>query len=328
MRGAAYGDNQVRQAGWQSPTGVWGITSYFNPAAYRSRLANYRAFHERLAVPLMTVELAFDGDFQLGPDDADALLQIRGRDVMWQKERLLNVALSRLPNDCTAVAWLDCDVILERDDWPQRALAALDDHVLVQPFDHAYELPRDVLPTDVPRSELEPGQPSFARQLAEGALTHGVLEAWRVNGDRTTLRDGYAWVGRRDVLQRHGFYDARVTGGSTRDLACAALGAFDPLIDGRPMTDAQREHLLCWARSFYASVQGRIGCLEGAVYHLWHGDLEDRRYTVRHTELLSHDFDPSRDIALDEAGCWRWNSDKPDLHAHVREFFAVRREDG
>jgi hypothetical protein len=308
--------------------GVWGITSYFNPAAYRSRRANYATFRQRLAVPLITVELSFDGDFQLAPEDADILVQLRGRDVMWQKERLLNVALERLPDDCTAVAWLDCDIIFERHDWPERALAALDDAVLVQPFDVAYELPRDALPEDVRRSEVEPGQPSFARQLTDAVLSNGVLEAWRVNGDRTTLRDGYAWVGRRDVLQRHGFYDARVTGGSTRDLACAALGAFDPLVDGRPMTGAQRAHLLEWARSFHASVQGRIGCLEGAVYHLWHGDLENRRYTVRHTELLRHEFDPARDIALDEAGCWRWASDKPALHAHVREFFDVRREDG
>jgi hypothetical protein len=308
--------------------GVWGITSYFNPAAYRSRWDNYRTFRERLAVPLVTVELSFDGSFQLGPDDADILVQLRGQDVMWQKERLLNVALTHLPDACSAVAWLDCDVILERDDWPQRALRALDAHVLVQPFDRAYELPRGALPEDVPREQIEPGQPSFARQLVDGALTNGVLEAWRVNGDRTTLRDGYAWAGRRDVLERHGFYDARVTGGSTRDLACAALGALEPLIDGRPMTGAQRAHLLDWARAFHGSVQGRIGCLEGAVYHLWHGELENRRYTVRHTELVHHEFDPSRDIALDEAGCWRWSSDKPELHAHVREFFAVRKEDG
>jgi hypothetical protein len=57
---------------------VWAVTCYFNPAGYRLRLENYRVFRQRLNVPLATVELSFDGDFELRADDADALLQIRG----------------------------------------------------------------------------------------------------------------------------------------------------------------------------------------------------------------------------------------------------------
>ena len=39
-------------------------------------------------------------------------------------------------------------------------------------------------------------------------------------------------------------------------------------------------------------------------------------------------FDPQADIALAESGCWRWSSDKPELHRAVAEFFVKRREDG
>ena len=34
------------------------------------------------------------------------------------------------------------------------------------------------------------------------------------------------------------------------------------------------------------------------------------------------------DIALDDVGVWRWNSDKPAMHAYVRDYFAARKEDG
>src|SRR5690349_10101249 len=81
---------------------LWAITSYFNPLDYRRRRQNYRAFRERLPLPLLTVELAYRSP-ELAAGDADLLVQLRGRDVMWQKERLLNIAVARLPPECDRV---------------------------------------------------------------------------------------------------------------------------------------------------------------------------------------------------------------------------------
>jgi hypothetical protein len=39
-------------------------------------------------------------------------------------------------------------------------------------------------------------------------------------------------------------------------------------------------------------------------------------------------FDPHKDIVLTAEGLWRWGTDKPEMHAYVREHFAGRREDG
>ena len=85
-----------------------GATSYFNPSGGSSRLWQYRLFRartKRQGLHLTTTELAFgDVDFALsrGKDDADALVQRRvSRDnVLWQKERLLNLALAALPGQC------------------------------------------------------------------------------------------------------------------------------------------------------------------------------------------------------------------------------------
>ena len=96
---------------------LWAITSYFNPVGYASRLRNYRIFRANLAPPLAAVELSLNGQFELRRDDAEIVVQIAGGDVLWQKERLLNVALGRLPADCDQVAWLDCDVIFAAQDW-------------------------------------------------------------------------------------------------------------------------------------------------------------------------------------------------------------------
>src|SRR5271163_604284 len=105
---------------------LWAVSSYFNPLARRSRLENYRTFRKYLQAPLAAVELSFTGHFDLQPADADILVQLAGSDVLWQKERLTNVAVRKLPADCDTVAWLDCDVVFDAPDWPERARLALE----------------------------------------------------------------------------------------------------------------------------------------------------------------------------------------------------------
>lgn len=47
------------------------------------------------------------------------MLRVRGdeRHVLWQKERLLNLAIDSLPADVDAVAWLDADLIWFNHGW-------------------------------------------------------------------------------------------------------------------------------------------------------------------------------------------------------------------
>src|SRR4051794_18027562 len=96
---------------------LWLLTSYFNASGYRTRRQNYDRFRQRIAgLRLLTVECAFGPEpFALEP--SAEVLQVRARDVLWQKERLLNVALAALPADCHKVAWLDGDLLFERPDW-------------------------------------------------------------------------------------------------------------------------------------------------------------------------------------------------------------------
>src|SRR5262245_41532024 len=110
-----------------APQGLWAITSYFNAMGYRTRRTNYRTFWRHLTgVPLLTMELGHEGRYELGPEDATVLVQTPSRDVLWQKERLLNRALEALPGDCHTVVWLDSDILFERTDWPWRAMDALE----------------------------------------------------------------------------------------------------------------------------------------------------------------------------------------------------------
>jgi len=311
-----------------SSQSLWAITSYFNPAGYRRRLETYRQFRERLAAPLATVELSFDGRFELGPSDADALLQIHGGDVMWQKERLLNLALRLPPERCDKIAWLDCDVVFTNGDWAAEVSAALDDVPLVHPFQARADLPRDMGPGDLSADVAADAAPSMVYLMKDRGVPPADLLVPHPREKRRATQ-GLAWAARREVLDRHGLYDACILGSADRAMLCAAMGTFEYGIRALLMNPRQQEHFLGWARPFFETIAGRIGYVPGLALHLWHGEMRDRQYGVREQELQAFDFDPFADVALDAAtGCWRWSSDKPGLHAFVRRYFASRKEDG
>ena len=297
---------------------LWAITAYFNPLRYRRRLANYRAFRARLAAPLLTVELAYGAEYELSEGDAEILIQLRGRDVMWQKERLLNLALRHLPAACRKVAWLDCDVLFDRADWADRLDALLDRRPLVQAFRDV----RHLTPNGDPAATAftQTGVLALVADLGVEALASPIP-----TGPGSSNK-GLAWAAQRPVLERHGLYDACVVGGGDMALASAVLGRFD--VATRTMNARQAAHYLRWARPVHDALAGTTGVLDGTISHLWHGDVGDRRYRERHDGLAPHDFDPDADITIDDAGAWRWNSDKPAMHEYVRNYFAARREDG
>jgi hypothetical protein len=308
---------------------LWAITSYYNPSRYWRRRYNYRLFREHLQIPLLAVELSFQGDFELASDDAEILVRCTGGDVLWQKERLLNIALERLPRSCQQVVWVDCDVVFQRPDWALALREQLDSTPLVQPFSQVLHLRRDALPNSEPEasSDIACVMPSVAGLIDRGAAAADCLGK---DGEfrQRKRAPGLVWAARRDLLARHGLYDACITGGGDTALAAAAYGIPEAVVRFQAMNTRQASHYRAWAEAFYHSIRGRVGWLEGELWHLWHGERGERRVPQRYHDLTPFDFDPAADIHHDSGGCWRWNSNKPQLHACLESYFAARNEDG
>ena len=309
-----------------SPGGdFWAVTTYFNPAGFRRRRANFGPFRQNLQLPLAVVEVSFNGRFELGPDDADILIQLEGHDVLWQKERLLNLALAALPAHCDKVAWLDCDIIFDIADWPERAARLLDRYAILQPFSHLHDAPVDWRPGNGPPATSIRLRHPDAWFVASGVP---VSDCLGTPTGKLKRAGGIAWVARRALLEAHGFYDPCIVGGGDGAFVRAAYGCFGDAIRLQAMSPAMADHYLAWARPFHDGVGDAIGFLDGKVFHLWHGAFEDRQYDGRQRGLAPYAFDPFTDIAQEENGVWRWSSDKPEMHAYVRDYFASRREDG
>jgi hypothetical protein len=300
---------------------LWAITAYFNPMRYRSKLINYRLFRAHLGIPLIAIELVYGPDCELCENDADILVQRRGRDVLWQKERLLNIALQALPSGCRKVVWIDSDVVFGSDDWPQQTSELLDRFTLVQPFTHIYRMLQGWVPGQARPPEFE-SLSSVPFLIASGMP---VATCLGTPASQIQCTPGYAWAANREFLEDYRLYDACIVGGADSAMARAAYGRFE---DALRLQHLNRDHYLAWAVPFHEAVRSNVAFLPGDLFHLWHGKTEHRRYRERNEELARFGFDPEMDVHIDQSGIWRWSSEKPDLHAFVREYFCSRREDG
>jgi hypothetical protein len=337
---------------------LWVITTHYNPAGYATRRENYARFAQPLieaGIHLVTVECAFGAElFELTP--SPAVIQVRGRDVMWMKERLLNLAITRLPPHVTKVVWVDADMIFTNPAWAQATSALLDKWPIVQPFEQVVLLDRD---RSVPPGKVSAG---FAYQQQPSTLL-------RSSGHGTS---GFAWAAQRALVQRHLIYDAAIAGSGDILWVHAVTGRLDSaparaitaatrrqsrfslprklagrferfpwprwLMDRRvrqiraqlphrTMAEPFLAHYQAWAAGWYADVRGRMTFTAGDALHLWHGSPARRRYGSRNEIIRRHAFNPHTDLCLNAEGVWEWASNKEALHREVAEYFHARRED-
>ncbi len=306
---------------------MWAITSYYNPARYKRRLINYRLFHKSLATPLVTVELSFDGHFELTESDADILIQISGGAVLWQKERLLNLAIKSVPPSASNIAWLDCDVMFQRSDWVDMANKQLNDCAVIQLFSQIVDLnPQDQRITNDHR-DITPAGQGVVSLVTENKFKHSDVALLLEKKKSRSICMGMAWAARKEILEDHGLYDAMIVGSGDRALVGALYAQFEKVIEVLQLNKARQEHYLKWAHPYYQSVGDRVGHVTGRLYHLWHGDIDNRRRD-RHQRLAQFNFEPGIDLLIGPNGSWQWARSRPELEEFLANYFINRAEDG
>lgn len=319
----------------------WVVTTFYNPAGYQTRIQNYHAFRRHLDAPLLTIELAESGRHQLTPSDAETLIKLSGNDRIWQKERLLNIAIGSLPEEVEFVAWVDCDVVFDNPDWANETQFMLQaGKSFVQLFDNATHLPQHFSPTSASPDTCRNVKPLFSEQSFASAVFYGNYFTSVKRLDRSEMENafwgssvvpsvahGIGWAGHRHLLQQIGLYDACVIGGGDKAMALAGIGCADMLTSVRPMTDPHKHHYLSWAERLGASHPDQVGFVPGTVFHLWHGYFERRNYVERHQILKQLGFNPYTHLELAENGTWRWARNTTALQDTVAQYFFARLED-
>ena len=301
---------------------LWVITSYFNPAGHQSRRENYRQFRAALGnKPCLTIECALaDRPFELSP--SHDVVQVRAHHTLWHKERLLNLAIAKLPPSCRYVAWIDADVLFERLDWEESAIALLDRHVAVQLF-------REVLLLPAPSRPAEAIDRTYGI-AATIAADPATLFAGRFD---THGHTGYAWAARRELLDAAPLYDACIVGSADHVMAHAML--FEPsatcvtrlLGNNTP----HLRHFHAWADRLHTVCErlglSGLGFVPGTIRHLWHGSPIERRYFERNQRLRQLGFDPAKDLLAEPDQPWRLCAPDGPIARFLIDYFAQRNED-
>lgn len=267
------------------------------------------------------VELSFDDEFELGQNDADRLIQISGGAVLWQKERLLNLAIKAVPSNVKNIAWFDCDTILQRPDWAEEANRQLDKLNVIQLFS-------DVVDVSPEQYEKQPALHN-GHTLVPGIVSRSNARELLFETNLGTVpfyHEGLAWAANRRLLDDHGFYDAGIVGGGDSLMAAAMYGRYDGSVKMFVLDAQRREHYLRWAVPFHDSVAGCVGYVPGTIYHLAHGSRENRRYEDRHASFAGFNFNPDVDLTIGANGAWHWARSRPDLENFLMNYFINRAE--
>lgn len=286
---------------------VWAIIPYFNPGRSEIRRQHIRTAAKRARIPVLIAELGFNGRFDTTDSDADKVIHFDTGALLWQKERLFNLALKHVPAACQKVVIMDADLVVADPNWGKKLAAALDRHLAVQPFADWASVDSVLEPRLL--SGYDPGgptKPSFAACKKPSGVTGG------------------AWGYQRMFLQAHGLYDCMIVGGGDR----AACNGLMPLVfPPDRLSEPHLIHLGRWARPFYADARTRFSYLPGRAWSLNHGSKAGRAYADRHAILRTHKFDPRRDLKTAASGCWEWAAHSRALAKAVADYFGKRDED-
>ena len=294
------------------------VTCLFNVGNSTTKLNNFHLASlpfEAGGMTLFVIECV-TGNAPFALPNSAAVIQVRTQSNLWQKERLLNLAIKKLAPQFGKIAWIDSDILFENPNWAEEASAMLDHVGMVQLFDQAIRMPR--------------GQISYS---GEGTVWEGFAAVYHAYPNALLCGDfavhghtGFAWAARTEILSSTPLYDAAVAGGGDHVMAHAFCGDWDSPCLTRMMSagSAWHEHASAWGRRIYPLVQGRVSHLPGAILHLWHGELGSRRHVERFEALRANGFDPQTDLRPEEGGCWQWASDKPGLHDAVSAYLLHR----
>lgn len=151
----------------------------FDPTESEVLWKNYRRFRESLPdVTVFVAEVSYTGKFH----EPAATIKIHANEnqVLWQKERLLNLLLEKVPHEYDAVAWIDSDLIFENRNWLYETLDQLAKHHAVQLYERV-----DYIGSD---GRVEKSLPSYGKAIETGKRSYFPGGAWAAR--RSSIKDG------------------------------------------------------------------------------------------------------------------------------------------
>jgi hypothetical protein len=287
------------------------VLPYFNFCGFKKRRELFIKFVDRLK---LKCEIRLIVSEMVGPAPLPRMpvwkhLRFPTKNRVWVKESLINVAVSHLPVDWQYVAWIDADITFLNSTWIRDTIKALDGADVVQMWQTAVNLG--------PADEAIKIDKSFA-YMFKGSGT-----PWVQSDKYGYWHPGYAWAcTRRAWEQMTGLVDWAILGSGDRHMAMALAGRALQSAPGN--VHPNYKTLL---EEYQKLCEGlRVSWVPGTILHHWHGSLANRRYRERWEILTKNNFDPFKDIAINDGHVLLTRTGLRFI-GDLDEYFLGRRED-
>lgn len=259
------------------------ISCFFNPENSPYRLKAFNTFYDSIKHLNHKIVECIIGDSKPQLPENPNIQRLYTENLLWHKEALLNHVTNGLTRKFKYIFWIDADVLFTNKNWMVDAVNELKQHNIVQLFEYCVHLNKDELKPsfdltpEKPKSTTFQRHPQVWRSFAANYVTTNFSDCTDYNKHGHV---GFAWGAKREVLDKIELYDKALIGGADHIIAHAAAGH----IPHQCITNAFNENIddvLNWSRRFFDVTKGNLSYVKGDLYHLWHGDIDRRRYLQR-----------------------------------------------
>lgn len=261
------------------------IAVFYNVKNNPYRLSAFNKFYDSIKhLNYRIIEATYKNEErQLNINDPN-ITYVELDSYLWVKEKLLNQIIKNLPSKFKYVAWVDGDIIFQNKNWIINSINLLKDNVdIMQPFEYCIHLEKD---------EIQPRDEIIKQKSNINNLTRIERRVWRSFASNIFTKEGssstydirghvgFAWVAKRSILESAGLlYEGAQIGGADGVMAYATMS---PDVEpGITTMFGNTNDIIQFTRKWYKAFRGRIGSVDGDIYHIWHGDIEKREYYNR-----------------------------------------------
>lgn len=287
------------------------VIPYFNPANYKCHVRKLAQCLDAYKRTGLTEDVYLAGIGKHRPPGANIIFWEDDECAfMWHKERLLNLAVRRLPSHYTHVVWADSDLIVGNS-WAAAVEEAFHRSQVVQCFRTAHY------------------------HTIGNHYLRSRVGAFRAGCDGMI---GLAWGACRSLFtQGPGLFELALVGGGDAVFALGVL--YRTATPSVPWLQHQQEDferdwspdlssaLVAWlnqVRRWLGEIQPVATNVD--VHALAHGPVHRRKYAERHTMLQS--LIPTKHLYIDKDRLFRWTqAGLASIEPPIRTYFYARRED-
>lgn len=269
-----------------------GITYFFNPNLSERRLELYENFSKHMkdyGLDLYTIELSYNGKFQVTKATNKKHIRVQTNSIMWPKENLIDVALSKIP-ETKYVTWLDSDIEFLNSNWIDDTIKKLEtDSCVLQPYSISkWESESKDKYEKVSMSYAYENRYVYEKTIAGIELFRFNQKIQSLNNEYKSMASpGLAWAARMDFMNAIGGMMKRIVFRSgDLMIANAIYNKEFPAFYKNKQIESFYVDYQTKIRKYILETNRKPSFVEGELLHHYHGSVRERN-NFKHFQLFN-----------------------------------------